>query len=138
MTRMLRRFLRRDRGSVIIEFALVVPLFFIMLSGIIAFSRAYSRLNALNSALREGARKGASLALAAQHRDSVTKVVYAYSTAYGFPIDTASATLSVTFGGNDVVVGVTNYSLFNGITGFWGMNNVRVTRSAIFRWEYAP
>ncbi len=134
--RRLRRFLGDNRGSVIVEFALVVPLFFLMCSGIIAFSQAYGRLNALNSSLREGARTGAALASAVQTRNAVTTRVRQFSSAFGFPVDTSRVT--VTFGANDVVVGVTNYPLFVGITSLWGLSSVTVTRSAIFRWEFAP
>lgn len=133
--RAFRRFLRERRGAAIVEFALVVPIFFTLVFGIIQFSRAYARLNALNSGLREGARKGSTLAAAAQHRDSVTTRVYQFSSAFGFPIDTAQ--VAVTFG-YDVVVGVTSYQLFAGVNFLGTLQNIQVTRSAIFRWEYAP
>lgn len=132
--RNLRRFLRGTRASVIVEFALVVPLFFILLAGIIAFSQAYGRLNALTSSIREGARAGSALPPTMLVRDSVTKRVRTFSAAYGYTVDTSRVT--VTFG-NDVTVGVTNYPLFTGITALWGLSAVQVTRSAIFRWEYA-
>lgn len=61
--------------------------------------------------------------------------MYVASSAFGFPIDTAR--VAVTFG-NDVIVSVTNYPIFVGITSLWGLSGIQVTRSAVFRWEYAP
>lgn len=133
--KLLRRFLRGTKASVIVEFALVVPIFFLLIAGVIAFSRGYARLNALNSSLREGARTGATLPAALQTRDAVTARVYATSSAFGFPIDTGQVV--VTFG-NDVIVSVTSYPIFVGISSLWGMSGITVSRSAVFRWEYAP
>ena len=49
---------RSRRGAIIVEFALVVPFLAIIVFGVIDLSRAYGQMNALNSALREGARYG--------------------------------------------------------------------------------
>lgn len=136
--RMLRRFLGRTRGAVIVEFALVVPIFMTLVWGIIMFSRSYTRLNALNSSLREGARYASAMPTTVQHRDSVTLRVRQFSQAFGFPIDTSAGVLTVTFGAADVTVGVTNYPIFAGLTTLFGLSNIQVSRSAIFRWEYAP
>ena len=46
------------RGAVIVEFALVVPFLALIVFGVIDFSRAYGQMNALDSAIREGARYG--------------------------------------------------------------------------------
>ncbi len=133
----LKRFARGDRAAAIIEFALVVPILFLMVWGIINFSRAYQRLNTLSASLREGVRYRSTLANpdTSWMRDSVCLRVYTFSSAFGFPIDTsqiqvpASNTL-------DVRVRVTNYPLFSGLN-FLGntLSSIRVTREAIFRWE---
>jgi Flp pilus assembly protein TadG len=47
---------RRDRGAVIAEFALIVPILLVLLVGIIEFGRAYNVQIALQGAAREGAR----------------------------------------------------------------------------------
>ena len=57
----LRRFSKRTRAAAIVEFALVVPIFFMIVLGIIQFSRAYARMNALTAALREGSRTASTL-----------------------------------------------------------------------------
>ena len=131
----LTRLWRRDRGSAIVEFALVVPIFFMVVYGIFGLSRGYSRLNALNSSLREGARTASTLSSSAQTRNAITTVVYRFSSSYGYPIDTSRVT--VAFGTGADTVSVTNYALFTGIN-FFGMQSLTVTRAAIFRWEYGP
>lgn len=46
----------RDRGQDIVEFALLAPLLFLLLFGIIEFGVAVFRYNTLSNAVREGAR----------------------------------------------------------------------------------
>lgn len=143
----LRRFLKRDRAAAIVEFALVVPLFVLLVTGVIMFSRAYTRLNALNASLRDGAR----MAAAEQFPDLVpvqTKIktrMYQFSSAFGFPIDTTRVTITYTppsgsppTGGQDVTVSVANYPLFAGMNFLGGLQNILVTRSVVFRHEWAP
>ena len=48
---------REERGSVVVEFALVLPILMLLLFGIIEFGRGYNAKIQLTSAVREGARK---------------------------------------------------------------------------------
>lgn len=48
---------RGDRGAAILEFALVVPFFIILVMGIIDFSNAYNDHNSVRQGVREGARQ---------------------------------------------------------------------------------
>jgi Flp pilus assembly protein TadG len=57
-----------DRGAVIVEFALIVPILMILLVGIINFGVAYNTQIALQGAAREGAR---ALALGDSAADAV-------------------------------------------------------------------
>ena len=45
-----------DRGAVMVEFALIVPILLVLLVGIIEFGRAYNTQISLQGAAREGAR----------------------------------------------------------------------------------
>lgn len=47
---------RQRRGAAVVEFALVVPLFFMLVFGIVEFGQALMVSQLLNSAAREGAR----------------------------------------------------------------------------------
>ena len=132
-------FLRGTRAAAIVEFALVVPILFMLVWGIISFSRAYQRLNALSSSLREGARVAStldSIVTVPARTDSVKIHIYTFSSAFGFPVDTSQVTVdAVTGGGADVRVGVVNYPIFAGISFIGGLSSITVTREAIFRCE---
>ena len=58
MRRHLRSPRRRTRGQALVEFALVIPFFLLVLFGIIDMSRFVYSSNALNEAAREAARQG--------------------------------------------------------------------------------
>jgi Flp pilus assembly protein TadG len=129
---------RRDtRGAAIVEFALVVPILFLMVWGIISFTRAYQRLNALTSSLREGARTAStlsSLVSSAAQRTLVKTTISNFSTAYGYTVDTSLVTVDAS-STVDVRVSVTNYPLFSGINFLGGLSGITVNRVAIFRCE---
>jgi Flp pilus assembly protein TadG len=129
---------RRDtRGAAIVEFALVVPILFLMVWGIISFTRAYQRLNALTSSLREGARTAStlsSLVSSAAQRTLVKTTISNFSSAYGYTVDTSLVTVDAS-STVDVRVSVTNYPLFSGINFLGGLSGITVNRVAIFRCE---
>ena len=58
---MARRISRRDRGASLVEFALLAPLLFALLLGMITGGLALSQKNSMENAAREGARFGATL-----------------------------------------------------------------------------
>ena len=134
-----RRFVRNTRAAAIIEFALVVPILFLLVWGIISFTRAYQRLNALTSSLREGARVASTLdsvVSLASRRTDVKSRVRTFSTAFGFTVDTSQVTVdAATGGGADVRVRVVNYPIFTGLTFLGFLNSITVSREAIFRCE---
>jgi Flp pilus assembly protein TadG len=47
---------RNSRGQSVVEFALVLPLLFVLVFGITEFGRAWMQMNLMTSAAREGAR----------------------------------------------------------------------------------
>ena len=51
------RRLHEERGAAAVEFALVLPILVLLVMGIIEFSRAYNAKEALQYAVREGARE---------------------------------------------------------------------------------
>lgn len=51
------RFRHDDRGAVMVEFAIVLPVLLLILLGIIEFGRAYNAQVSIQAAAREGARE---------------------------------------------------------------------------------
>ena len=126
-----RVFGRQEQGAAVIEFALVVPIFFLLVWGGLNFSRAYQRLNVLTGALREGARYGATLT--SIDPDSVNTRIAVYSSAFGFDVDTSQVVVTASL--DQLQVSVVNYPLFASLTGFGVLSTITVNRSAIFRCE---
>jgi Flp pilus assembly protein TadG len=130
---------------VIVEFALVVPLISLLVFGVIDFSRAYTQMNALNSALREGARYGSKIKNvdAYDYSTLVKTKVQEYATLYGFSgydpskisvslmysVGTKVEAISVTAAAHPISLQVLNR--------FLGVPNLSVTRTVVFRYECA-
>jgi len=133
----LSRFLRHTRGAAIVEFALVVPIMFLLVWGIISFSRAYQRLNALTSSLREGARTAStldSIVTVSNRTLAIKTTIQSFSAAFGYSVDTSLVTVDAS-NGADVKVAVVNYPIFSGISFVGGLSGITVSREAIFRCE---
>ena len=135
----LGKLVKRDRAAAIVEFALVVPIFVLLVTGIIMFSRAYTRMNALNSALRDGARMAATEQYADQPavQDVIKGRMYQFSSAFGFPIDTSMVVITYVPNAPAVTVSVTNYPFFAVMNFLGGMQNIQVTKSVVFRHEWS-
>ena len=134
----LSSFLKRTRGAAIIEFALVVPILFLLVWGIISFSRAYQRMNSLTASLREGARVAStldSLTSLASRRTQVRTHILRFSAAYGYAVDTSRVTIIASNASGDVSVRVVNYPIFSGLTFVGGLSGITVSRDATFRCE---
>src|SRR3954447_21671996 len=54
--------LRHERGAELIEFALILPLFLVLIMGIFDFGLAFQRYEVITNAAREGARLGSLVA----------------------------------------------------------------------------
>ena len=55
------RFLRRDRGMQLLEFAMVLPFLLVLSAGVMDFAQAWNARQILANAARDGARLGSSL-----------------------------------------------------------------------------
>ena len=137
---------RRRRGAVIVEFALVVPFLFLIVFGVIDFSRAYAQLNAINSGLREGARFASTLRetdLAdAAFATNVKNRVQNYAAVFGYNsliVDSVHVDLDVALPNTQyITVRINAHPLpLPVLTRFIGVPPLRVTRSVVYRWERA-
>jgi len=134
---------RGRRGAVIVEFALVVPFLFITIFGVIDFSRAYSELNAINAALREGARTAstrkdlisdlATATTAVKAKMQQTSAVFGYKS---LDMTTVSVVPDIPTAPEYVTVTVTAHPVPLPVLGkFLGISPFTVTRSVRYRWE---
>jgi Flp pilus assembly protein TadG len=134
--------LRQERGAAIVEFALVVPILFLIVLGVMQLSRAYQRVNVLTGALREAARYGSTLTDPCSSDPAIRQKAADYASAFGYPLNVAVPEFHVTVAGcpfpTDVRVGVTNYPLFADIPFVGTLETLTITREAVFRWELAP
>jgi Flp pilus assembly protein TadG len=142
--RRLRRSARR--GAVIVEFALVVPFISLIVFGVIDFSKAYGQMNALNSALREGARYGSKLKnISTSNYSKLVKVKVAeYATQYGFAgMDTTKVAVTLTASSaatpvEYITVKATAHPISLQILNrFLGVPALTITRTVVFRYECA-
>ena len=137
MFRTARLLLRKKRiGAVIVEFALVVPFLFLIVFGIIDFSRAYAQLNNINSSLREGARFGA--AQKTPLVDDIKAEVFRFSATWANALDTSRVNVIT---GDSIIVFVTNYPItLPTLGGFINLagGSINATRRVSYRWERSP
>ena len=136
---------RGRRGAVIVEFALVVPFLFITIFAVIDFSRAYSELNAINAALREGARTASTrkdlisdlpaATTAVKAKMQQTSAVFGYKS---LDLNTVTVVPDIPTAPGYVTVTVTAHPVPLPVLGkFLRLAPFTVTRSVRYRWERA-
>ena len=154
LLRSVRRVTSDERGAAAVEFAIIVPVFLLIVFGMIDFSRAYYTQSAVAAAVREGAR----MAAVQRHPNDagsqtmVKNRVSTYVVPFGnAPIPTANISIQMlNEDGTDcaaadenecagVRVRVSNYT-FNYFTPIsrianGGSTTNTITREAIFRFE---
>ena len=122
---------RYDRGQSAVEFALILPVFTILLFGIIEFGRLWMTVNIMSGAAREGARVAViSGSNFTQARTSALNVLNAGN------VNNATVTITGPNGNNEVQVTVTlQYRTFTGnlVPGLAPVLNL--SQSASMRWE---
>ncbi|MGZ8375786.1 MAG: TadE/TadG family type IV pilus assembly protein [Gemmatirosa sp.] len=140
MPRVVRRFLRGERGAAAVEFAIVVPVLLTLVLAIIDFGRLMYVTASLTAAVRDGARlaavqvdptAGASLTAVR------TRVKTAFQANGGAALTDGQITISAVDAEGAITVGVTNYtySPITPLAQFTGLGTIRVSRQAVLRWE---
>jgi Flp pilus assembly protein TadG len=143
--------IERDDGTAMVEFAIIAPLLFVLLFGIVDFGRAFFLMNSLTAAVREGARLAAVQddPTTAANQSAVQARVTAYLRQVGGTATTQPTVTPNLAGGKvySVTVTLADYP-FEGVTplisltallsGGRPMSAIRMpTVSAVFRWEGA-
>jgi len=137
-----RRFARDAEGAVVVEFALILPLFVIFVFAVMEFARAYQAMNALISAAREGARVAAVAEdpLSTAWADSASKRAKAVASSM-FTTDTIVVAAPTCDADPCRVVTVNTSMTLKGISPLFAMvgmsSGIPLTGQASFRWERA-
>lgn len=129
---------KSERGTAMVEFAVVLPIFLFIIWCVVDFARAFYTQNSLASAVREGARYAVVTAepgSAATLAGVRSRVAQSFNAFGGSPIPPASITVDAS-NPPEVTVQVTNYAWFTTtpINVFPG-GTVLMTKKATFRWE---
>jgi Flp pilus assembly protein TadG len=121
---------KSERGQSLVEFAMILPLFMVILFGIMEFGRLWEISNLITSASREGARvaaiSGSSQSQAIQAAQNVLSAAN---------IDDATVSVSGPNSASEVSVTVTIH--YTPLTGsiIPGFDPFFISRSTIMRWE---
>lgn len=122
---------RRSAGNAVVEFALILPLFLLLVFGVTEFGRALSVVQVLNSAAREGARIAAVTGPDQQAvEDRVNAVLAATavtptSIVVEGPVGSPESTVSVTVTSDFVVLSGSVLGAFSGTITLRGASVMR-------------
>lgn len=131
---------KSERGSVMVEFAVVLPIFLLVVWGVVDFARAFYTANSLAAAVREGARVASVKKYPLSPADSteiVSRVTQSFNAFGGSAIPADSVFIvDETAANGRVTVRVRNYvwrtsTPINIISG----GEIKMTKQATFRWE---
>jgi Flp pilus assembly pilin Flp len=131
------KFLRREDGAAMVEMAIVLPIFLLLVWGVIDFGRLLFTANSMASAVREGAREAAVMADPVANQAVVKARVKAAFTPFGSPaITDPEISIDLVSVPGSVIVKVTNYPwpALTPLASVLGAN-VNITRQATFRLE---
>lgn len=137
---MLSRFVRNERGTAMVEMAIVLPIIILFFLGMIDFGRAIFLYNNLTNAAREGARFGASqvqYAPAAPPAGPIQDTTRARIRDFSGQAVPAGATITATPTTSAITVSITNYP-FSPITPLPMVSTLQLNVTAVFRYEGAP
>ncbi len=109
-----------ESGNAAVEFALVLPVFILILCGIFDFGNLYFQMDIVNNAARQGARL---LAVSASSGETTAQVTTALQTSYGNQLTVGYNPTSPTSGSNLTVTVTTNVTIMTPIiSAFFSQN----------------
>lgn len=133
-----RMLVKEENGAAVVEFALVLPILFLIVFGIIDFGRAFYTVNNIISAVREGSRYGAVLSapLSTAGQREIRDRVRSVSQPFG--VDTLrDEQIEIEFDGELLTVRVDSFPFrpLTPLASTLGLATWPITRQATFRWE---
>lgn len=124
------QYFKSQRGQSLTEFALVIPIFVIVLCGIVEFSRMYETANVITSAARAGARVAAVTNPSVTQATNAARAVLTAANIYN-----ASVSVSGPNSSNQVTVTVRlSYQPVAGSI-LPGVSGLTISRSSVMYWE---
>jgi len=130
---------QREKGASAVEFALAMPIFFIIVFGIFEFGLAFWYQQELTSAVREGARKGVTTTARSNGwtADQIMQYTKDYMTNVGMTSGSRTVTCTnncpCTASGNTLTITATYPSDFTVISNltklWWGTTGIATTRT---------
>jgi Flp pilus assembly protein TadG len=124
------RFMKSERGQSLVEFALILPIFIVVLFGIMEFGRLWEITNLITSASREGARVAAISGTSQSQAINAAQNVLSAAN-----IDDAVVSVSGPNAASEVTVTVSlDYTPMTGNI-IPGLDEFSLSRSTIMRWE---
>ncbi len=140
IARAFHRWLRDERGTALVEFAIVVPMLLVLVLGIIDFGRMMAVAGGLAAAVRDGARMAATSSNpsdATQQSAIKSRVIGAFQPFGGAAIQTSNIAVSLDNNAGNVTVAVTGYTYvpLTPVMRMIGAGTLNFSRSATFRWE---
>jgi len=130
MKRMIAYFKSSQKGQSLVEFVLVLPVFIILLFGIMEFGRLWETTNVLTSAAREGARVAAVTAPNTSRVTNAAQNILASANISNVTINVTGPTAS-----DEVVVTVScNYAPITGSI-VPGIGQIALSRTTTMHWE---
>lgn len=130
MLRAFKQHLTCQKGQSLVEFALVLPVFIVILFGIIEFGRIWETVNVMTSAAREGARIAAIYG-----SGSTTASQTALNVLADAQIENATVSIEGPTAADEIIVTVT--VTYASLTGSLvpGVGALTLTRSTTMHWE---
>lgn len=139
-------FLRDERGGVLVEFALVVPLFILLFVAILEYAFAVYTVHVLTAAVREGGRAAAVRSTIVANDTAVRRVTvetFNRMLLVGDSLEASDVDVSTPVApGYTITVAVPPdryvYRPLTGLGAAVGLAGRSLARNATFRWERAP
>lgn len=126
------------RGQELVEYAIILPLFLIMVLGILDLGRAVYYYAAMNNVVREGARYGSIHLEDSGVENTICGLVVARAIGVDISCDDVTTTFDFNQGTVTVTVEFPFVPISQIITGIFGINQIDLATSSIMQLEYIP
>jgi len=125
-------------GQELVEYAIILPLFLILVLGIVDLGRAVYYYAAMNNIVREGARYGSIHLEEPGLNNTICNLVTSRAIGVNLTCDDVSTSIDLGEGIVEVTVIYPFIPVSQIMTGFFGLNQINLTTSSTMQLEYVP